>query len=282
MPRSTRGAAALGLCLGLGLAAPGCSRDPSQIVIGVLTNLRATEDMDRVRLDVKRDGVPLFFHDWDISGSPELPYELPGSFVVFSDGNEPLIEVAVIGYADDRELLRRTSRFSILRQQTRFVRMALVQRCVPARCPAGQTCIEDRCAPVPVSAETFPVYQKGMELQVACDSGSGFQNTSTKAPLQARGACAAGERCVEGTCYQDRDDAPGGSLGASGAADMTAAADQSSPMDEDLRGADLQGADLSRPDLSQPLDALMTLDASTGGKDGALDTLDLGALRQRR
>src|SRR4051794_3850519 len=83
----------------LGAAAgPGCVEKRTQIVVGVATDMPAPDLLDRVRLTVLRDGVTTQQESWTITGLPAQPFELPGSFGVFSDdGSEPRIEIVLEG-----------------------------------------------------------------------------------------------------------------------------------------------------------------------------------------
>lgn len=182
-----------------------CAPPRTEIVLGAATDLPAPAMLDRIVLSVEREGVEMLHNEWDISGAPGEPYELPGSFVIYtSDGSEPRVEVRLSGYRGPQEILRRTAILTLVRGQRRFLRMALVNRCMEMSCPGGQTCVEGGCAMAEVDSRLLLAYEPGMEQKMACNSGTMLINTSTKQPLAMAGSgnCAAGQRCGEATCYE--------------------------------------------------------------------------------
>jgi sugar lactone lactonase YvrE len=189
----------------VGLCAASCSPSRTEILIGVATDLSAPDIIDRVQLSARREGVEVLRHDWDISGIPAQPFELPGSFGIYStDGSEPTVQVDVRGFFGNQEIVRRTSILSLIREKTLFLRMGLVNRCMNrSDCPAGRTCVEGRCVPEQVESPTLPAYVDGMERTVTCNSGTTFINTGTNEPLEVvgTGQCGPGQRCLESTCY---------------------------------------------------------------------------------
>jgi hypothetical protein len=243
------------------LFALGCNREPTQVVVGVVTNLSAPDALDEVQMTVLRQGVEVLRHDWTIPGQAAQPYELPGSFVIFSpSGAEAQVEVTVRGIKGQREVVRRRSVFSLVREQTLFVRMALVQRCEAMSCAAGQTCVEGRCQAAEFSSRRFPRYQAGMERAAMCKSGTVFRHTVTRAelPVWGAGACAASEECIEATCYL-REESNGGDAAVApegdGHGSMSAQDDlRVGGQDDASVGADAQGMEqdlgVSGPDGS--------------------------------
>jgi sugar lactone lactonase YvrE len=189
----------------IALVAAGCTRPSTEIVIGVATDLSARDQVDKVVLSALQDNLVEVIHqEWDISGQVSQPFELPGSFGVFTDdGSEPRINVKVYGYHGNTQLVQRYAILSLVKEKTLFARMAIVDACSNMACPSGSTCIEGACRPQEVNSATLPEYQLGMETSVLCNSGTIWRNTSTKAPLPVAGtgACPASDVCIEGTCY---------------------------------------------------------------------------------
>src|SRR5438309_1356870 len=108
------------------LLGQGCSKFRTEVMLGFATDLSAPDILDHVQLRTLREGTEILKQDWDISGMPAQPFELPGSYGVYSaDGSEPREEVDLIGYKSGTEILRRTSIFSLLKEQTLFMRMTL-------------------------------------------------------------------------------------------------------------------------------------------------------------
>ena len=192
------------LWLLLALAALGCNR--TEIVIGVVTDIEAPDSVDTVVLSAEREGVQVLSYTWPISGIPNQPFELPGSFGVYSsDGTPVKVTLEVAGLKGNQIVVKRQSIVSLVKGKTLFLRMSLVQRCMQTECEKqGLTCIEGACRDPLVDEKTLPDFAPEMVTSVACSSGTVFVNTSTKKPLPMSGAgdCAADEQCGEGTCYK--------------------------------------------------------------------------------
>jgi hypothetical protein len=184
-----------------------CAPPLSELFIGAATDLSAPDLLDRMILSARREGVEVLRNQWNLSGIPGRPYELPGSFNIYTtDGSEPRVEIVLSGYSGEQEMVRRTAILTLVRGERRFLRMTLVNRCVNHfDCPEGRSCVEGRCVPVGINARLLPTYQPGMEGTLSCDSGTMFMNTSTRQPMPivGAGACGEGERCREGTCYRE-------------------------------------------------------------------------------
>ena len=67
------------------LCALGCTRGRSEVLLGMLTDLPAPTTLDRVQLIVQQQGVQIVQQDWDLSGLPSQPFNLPGSFGIISE-----------------------------------------------------------------------------------------------------------------------------------------------------------------------------------------------------
>ncbi|HEX2574099.1 MAG TPA: hypothetical protein VH877_31425, partial [Polyangia bacterium] len=183
-----------------------CAPPLSELFVGAATDLSAPDVLNRVVLSARREGVEVVHNEWDISGLPGTPYQLPGSFNIYTnDGSEPRVEIVLSGYTGEQEIVRRRALLTLVRGERKFLRMALVNRCMNnLDCPAGRTCVEGRCVPAEINARLLPAYQAGMEEAMSCDSGTVLINTSTKQPMPmtGSGSCGEGERCGEGTCVR--------------------------------------------------------------------------------
>lgn len=256
----------------------GCTRDRTQVMLGVLTNLFAPGELSQVRLSITRNQVPVQDRKWTIPGTLRGDYQLPGSVGIFSEDGEPIdIAVTLSGFrgpdndplngAPMTEIVRRESQFTLVPGQTLFARMALALNCVstldpgaPRGCAAGQTCVEGRCVQALVDSARFPAYAPGMERAVQCRSGRegrDYHDTETadpniplgqrpKLPLSGSGQCQSGQECVEGTCYKRSSAAP---------LDLSAASDGGSPTGD--------GASFDLPAASDDLTAVPSGDLAT-------------------
>lgn len=192
-----RAAVAIALVAAFG----GCSRPKAtQVVVGLLTDLSVPRQVNIVRLEVDNGGVERFKHDWDFLDST---FELPGTVNLFTDdGSAQRVAATVTAFDYDKVQVTRTAVFDLVKEETRFVRLSLSQRCIGMKCASGSTCIEGTCRPSALDSSAFPVYTTGMEKSLECDSGSVFTRTSTmqRLPVTGTGGCAANEACQEGSC----------------------------------------------------------------------------------
>jgi len=190
-----------------GLGVAGC-RARTEIVLGVLTDLRAPDLLDEVQLDAAVQGVPVLQVPWQIRGVPGQPYILPGSYGVYSESGEtPQVEITVTGSKRGSPIVTRHALVSLVSEKTLFMRLALVAGCqARSDCKATESCVEGVCKPAAVDSRRLPLYVTGMERTIQCNSGTAFIDTSTGDPVPMSGnGCAAGETCEEGTCYRPVD-----------------------------------------------------------------------------
>lgn len=210
-PRVNR-IAPLILACAVGAIAGGCgSNEQATLVIGLATDLDAPAPLAQARIRVYRldargnpvSDQPVPDETFTLSGTPDVPSELPGSYVLVAD-DEARIKVVASGLdAAGREIVTRTATLQLLAGQTRFMRLGLVGACVDQRdCPQGRSCIEGVCQAVHVEVRALPSYAAGMESNLACSSGTAFRNTARKQMLVPGAGCTPDEYCLEGTCYK--------------------------------------------------------------------------------
>lgn len=197
-----------------------CTTKRTEVVIGVATDLPAPGSLDAVKLEIYRDGVLTFdVPEWPVPGTVGGNYEIPASFGVYSDdGSEPRIEVQVHGLKNEQTLVTRRAVFSLIKEQTLFMRMALVLACVNnSQCPPDtQTCIEGVCKAPDVDSRTFNAYTGGEENFVFCSSGSSLIQTANGQPMQTMNGGLPCDTCVEGACYHNPSGTGGGKDGGTG------------------------------------------------------------------
>jgi len=191
----------------------GC-RARTQLMLGVITDLRAPDALDEVEMVVRRDGQEVLRVPWSLPGVPGQPYILPGSYGVYTeDGSEPQIAISVTGLRNGEARVERRALVSLVREQTLFLRLGLVAGCVQkSDCGADETCVEGVCKPVLVDARRLPKYEVDMERFVDCQSGTTYVDTGTQQPVPTRagmGTCKTpGSFCEEATCYLPIPDEP--------------------------------------------------------------------------
>lgn len=176
-------------------------------MIGVATDLRAPDALDRARLLVSRGdtSVVVVEADWELTGTSE-PFNLPGSFGVFSDGEEFLIDVDLQGFKNGGQLLSRRARFSLIEDQTLFVRLTLVGGCQDRTdCAASQTCVEGTCQEPDLDSRTFPPFSEELVEKVSCLGGMPLIQTQTGDPMPSTNdaAMCPANLCSEGFCHVD-------------------------------------------------------------------------------
>lgn len=184
-----------------------CEQPRTEIMIGVVTDIRAPGLIDGARLIVTRakDGFPEQDVAWELSGLPNQPFNLPGSYGVYSDGEEVKLDLVLTGLKGPTPVLNRRAVLNLVEGKTLFFRMSLVAGCQDRTdCLATQTCVEGVCRDVNVDSDQLPDFEPTLVDHLTCDSGTAFIDTSTGAALPlAEGAedCPA-NLCLDGTCLK--------------------------------------------------------------------------------
>jgi hypothetical protein len=178
-------------------------------MIGLATDIRAPDLLDSVQLNVTRmrDGFPEEqLPPWTISGLPDQPFNLPGSYGVYSpDGSEVKVQLDLVGLKDDSPVVTRSAILSLVNGKTLFVRLGLVTGCMNrSDCGSDQTCVEGRCSSRVIDQLMLPDYDERLVTELTCNSGTAFINTADGSPMPLSddaASCPAG-LCSEGTCLK--------------------------------------------------------------------------------
>src|SRR5690349_3634005 len=165
--------------LSLALVALACTTPRTEVVIGIATDIPVAQ-MNEVKINIFRDGVLAFdVPAWTVQGPSGGDYELPATFGVYSDdGSEPKITVELHGLHNSAEVVLRRASFSLRKEQTLYMRMALVQSCVNVwmSCESGgdqsQSCIEGTCKSATIDVQSFNTYFDGEEKFNFCQTAS--------------------------------------------------------------------------------------------------------------
>lgn len=145
----------LGMCALLALVA-GCRWRRTELVIGILTNIQSVKPLARVDLVVRRNGVAVLTPSMNQKEAPGGVLRDLGSYGVFSDERPPpRLEIELIGRTttDDNGpvLLTQVRKLSLVEEQTRYLRMELLESCIGVVCGHDQTCDDGRCVPQEVA-----------------------------------------------------------------------------------------------------------------------------------
>lgn len=204
------------------VAAIGCEKNRTEIVLGMATDLSAPAPLSQVELQVFSlpDGGLIADQPLPISGSINNLYELPGTYAVYSaDGSANRFRVVLTATdSTAATLVVRSAVLSLVPEKTLFARLGVVSACEGMTdCGAGETCIEGRCASEEIDSSRLPAYKPGMEKEIDC-VGAGdatFVDTSTTKPLAATGTTCGAGTCLEGVCLA-ANAGDGGGLGDAG------------------------------------------------------------------
>lgn len=150
------------------LSAAACTKDPTQIIVQVDSNLEAPVDLDRLDTRVLKD-------DGEISSSHEfqLPAEVgfPFSFGVAHDGESSLdVTLELLPKLGAEILFTRRAVTKFAEEKTLFLAIYLPRACIDQICPnAGETCTQNGCEPELVSE--LPELEPGKESSIRIDAG---------------------------------------------------------------------------------------------------------------
>jgi hypothetical protein len=195
----------LGVVAALALAA---CQPRTEMMIGVATDVRAPDILDNVELVVTRlsDGMPEIMQQWDITGIPNEPFNLPGSYGIYSaDGTEPKVQIEVVGLKNGKSVVTRHAILSLVSNRTLFVRMGLTAGCINKNdCGPTETCVEGQCRERLIDSRQLPDFVQVLVNELTCDSGTHYIDTATGDPMpfSADAMNCPSSLCSEGTCFK--------------------------------------------------------------------------------
>lgn len=177
----------------------------TELILGIASDLRATDQLDGVDLLVKRadDGKVIVDTHFTITGSAAMPDNLPGSYGVFSDGEETRLDITLTGTKAGSKMITRKSIISLVKGQTIFYRLGLTLACMSKTdCPENQTCSEGVCVGVRLPATQFPDFEENLVTELTCNGTTNYLDSTTNQPMvrSSDAAQCPGSLCREGTC----------------------------------------------------------------------------------
>lgn len=195
-------------CAPMFLLAGACQQTArTELVLGVATDLAAPGVIDSVELQVAstKNGVAQVDMTWNITGTADLPENLPGSFGIEADDPSTKLDVVLKGFKDAKEVVRRRALLGLVDGRIVFYRLGLTAACIDRTdCSAstGSTCVEGACRPLHIDPLTLPDYDADSVTHVTCTSFTRFIDTTTGEPMPPTddAALCPSDRCVEGTC----------------------------------------------------------------------------------
>ena len=173
----------------------------TEVVVGLISDMRVPVPLAVVTLAATREGVPVDQRSWPDVGTP---LQLPGSYGFYSgDGSAPPITILVEGFhpGASSPFITRAADLTLGAGQTLFLRLSLVSACSGMSCAGGTTCIEGTCATTVVDNRTLPLYREELVSILQCASGPAYVASDTGSALPVAGACNPGQTCRDGICY---------------------------------------------------------------------------------
>lgn len=208
-------------------ALAGCTQPRTELILGIATDLRATNDLDGVHLTLSVDDVPFHEEDWTITGAAGMPFNLPGSFGIYRDGDHDRVQIKLTGLRAGAPVVVREAVLGFVDGKTTFYRMGLTSSCMANTCPAGQTCVEGACKPRELDPTMFPGFRDDLVTTLSCSTPGtpGYLDTASgqAMPLAKDAAACPGALCSEGTCLVPPSGGKTfkGVLGGAGIVDLT-------------------------------------------------------------
>jgi hypothetical protein len=188
------------------LCATACGTDSrTELILGIASDLRATDQIDGVDLLVKRadDGKVVVDTHFTITGSVAMPDNLPGSYGIFSDGDETRLDITLTGTKTGAKMITRKSIINLVKGQTIFYRLGLALACMSKTdCPENQTCSEGQCVGIRLPATQFPEFKESFVNELTCNGTTNYLDSTTNQPMthSSDAAMCPGSLCREGTC----------------------------------------------------------------------------------
>ena len=181
-----------------------CKEPRTELIIGIATDLRATDNLDSVQLQLLVEGVPFHEETWTITGSPGADFNLPGSFGIYRDGDHDRVQIKLTGLKGGVQLVTREAVLGFIDGKTSFYRMGITSSCMANTCPTGQTCVEGVCKGQELDASMFPSFDSELVNELTCKTPGtpNYLDTATgqAMPLASSAADCPGNLCAEGTC----------------------------------------------------------------------------------
>ncbi|NOY91745.1 MAG: hypothetical protein GXP55_11165 [Deltaproteobacteria bacterium] len=185
-------------------ALPACSSDLTQLVVVVDTDMAIPDDIDMVRVDVRGPSGESASEQQDLGAGASLPLTLgvrPASSALGP------IRVSAVGLRNGLEVVRQTAIVSLVRGETRMLRLMLSADCAGAACSGGRTCVRGACSDQPTQTEPWSGEPPPRDAGAGADSSAGLDSgldASLDSGLDAGDCidlgCDDGNECTDDLC----------------------------------------------------------------------------------
>ena len=155
------------LALGAGVALAGCSDPSGEVVLVVTTDMSIPKDIDAIQVEIEADGALQFYSEYD---DRQGGLKLPGTLGVVDDRPGRSFTARVIGLKEGRVRSFRAITTATVDGGTRMLRAPLRWLCDGSgtegeggrveftKCPPGEVCFADWCAPSAVEGSSLPEF----------------------------------------------------------------------------------------------------------------------------
>jgi hypothetical protein len=178
----------------------------TELILGVATDLHAQDDIDEVDLQIVRadTGAQVGSQQFMLSAQSGVKDNLPGSFGVFSDGEDTPLDITLTAVKGGSNVVTRHAIMSLVGGETLFYRLGLTAACATVTdCGSDEDCVEGSCTEKFVNAHQFPGFDDTLVSTLTCTSGTVYVDTSMNnaaMPTSADAADCGSGLCHEGTC----------------------------------------------------------------------------------
>jgi len=133
----------------------GCGSDPTQLIVVVDSDLMVPLELDEVRIEVVGPMAEPTEVTQSLTGTdaPVLPLTL--TLVPAGEELGP-VTVTARGLVTGGEVISRTARTTLVKGESRVLRLFLLRSCIGTGCPTDQSCGEDGCANIDIPFAELP------------------------------------------------------------------------------------------------------------------------------
>ena len=182
----------------LGGLAHGCTKDGTEIVLSIASDMRIPLELDGLRVDITHVARRII-HNYPLDPSRADHVKLPATLglVAGAYSDKPIL-ITVTGQKGSKDLVQRRARLPWLKGRILLLRMNLLRSCAlrSPPCPPDKTCTEEGCQPLDLDPATLPDYTPELALlgmdTAAPDAGVDGPSGPDSKPTDTGGADSDG------------------------------------------------------------------------------------------